>query len=158
MVKLKTNEGFTLIEVLIYSAIFSLMMVGMLGSVYLIIQGTNQSNARLLADGEANFILRKIHWAFTGASSIITPVAGSIGPNLSINKTGVALPIRFRLNSNNIEIDPGTGFYSPLDTGNVIAASLSFQHIPASGGKPAAVKTVFYLNGITYEITKYIRK
>ena len=148
--------GFTLIEVLIYSALFSLMMVGMLGGVYMVIQSANQSNARLLVDDEANFVLRKMNWALTGVSSINVPTAGSTGPTLNVIKTGVGA-VRFRLNSENIEIDAGSG-YIPLDTDNVIAASLSFEHIPASGNQPAAIMATFYLNDVFYETTKYIRK
>ena len=154
---MQNNAGFTLIEALIYSALFSLMMVGMLGAVYMVLQGANQSEARLLVDDEANFVLRKINWALTGVSSINTPVTGSIGSNLNITKTD-ASTVRFSLNNENIEIYSGTGTYVPLDTANVTAASLSFEHIPASGDKPAAIKAVFYLTGVFYEITKYIRK
>lgn len=158
MNKSKQQKGFTLIEMLIYSALFSLMMVGMLGGVYMVIQGANQSNARLLVDNEANFVLRKINWALTGASSINIPGAGFSVSILSVNKSGVPSPVRFRLNSENVELDPGTGTYVPLDTANVIIASLSFEHIPALGTKPAAVKATFYLNDVFYETTKYIRK
>ena len=155
---MQNNAGFTLIEALIYSALFSLMMVGMLGAVYMVLQGANQSEARLLVDDEANFVLRKINWALTGVSSINTPVAGSIGSNLNITKTDVGT-VRFRLDNENIEIDSGAGAYVALDTVNVAASSLSFQHIPpASSDQPAAVRATFYLNGVFYEITKYIRK
>lgn len=158
MNKFSHNHGFTLIEVLIYSALFSLILLGMLGGAYMIVQGTNRSGARNLVDDEANFILRKIGWATTGVSSINAPGAGLTGPVLSVNKSGVLLPVRFRLNAENIEIDSGAASYLPLDTVNVAAASISFQHIPASGNKPAAIKTTFYLNNILYETTKYIRK
>lgn len=158
MVKLKNNAGFTLVEVLIYSALFSLMMVGMLGAVYMVIQGANQSKARLLIDDEANFVLRKINWTLSGISAINLPGPSSTGANLSVDKTGFVLPVRLRLNLENIEIDSGTGTYTPLDTGHVLAASLSFQHIPAEDNKPAAIRATFYLNDAFFETTKYIRK
>ncbi len=143
MANLKNNSGFTLVEVLIYSALFSLMMVGALGGAYMVIQGANQSNARLLVDDEANFVLRKINWALTGVSFISVPSPGLTLNTLDVTKTGVG-SVKFRLNSENIEMDAGSG-YIPLDTVNVIAASLSFEHIPASvGGKPAAIKAIFY--------------
>lgn len=153
----KNQTGFTLIEVLIYSALFSLMMVGMLGGAYMVIQSANQSNARLLVDDEANFVLRKINWALTGVSLISTPSSGLTWFTLDVTKTGVG-SVKFRLDSDNIEMDTGSG-YIPLDTGNVIAASLSFQHIPpASVDQPAAIRATFYLNDVFYETTKYIRK
>ncbi|MEK7151153.1 MAG: prepilin-type N-terminal cleavage/methylation domain-containing protein [Patescibacteria group bacterium] len=158
MIETKNNKGFSLIEVLIYSAIFSLMLVGVLGGVYMIIQGANQSNARLVADDEANFVLRKINWVLTGTNSINVPGAGLSGSTLSVNKAGIILPIKVRLHLQNIELDSGTGTYVPLDTANVVAASLSFQHIPASGNKPPAVRAVFYLNDIFYETIRYLRK
>lgn len=152
------TNGFTLIEVLIYSALLGLLMTGVLGGVYMIIQATGSSNERQLIDDEANFVLRKINWALDGITDINSPASGATGTTLSIDKSGFGLPVRFRLNLDNIEIDSGTGTYSPLDSANVTAASLSFYHVPASGNQPAAVKASFYLNDKFFETTKYIRK
>ena len=156
--KLKINSGFTLIEVLIYSALLALIMAGVLGSVYMIIQGAGSSGKRQLVDEEANFVLRKVDWALGGITAINSPASGASGSTLSINRTGVVLPVRFRLNSGNIEIDSGSGTYLPLDSENITAASLSFFHLPASGSQPAAVRTSFYLNDNSFTTIKYIRK
>jgi len=152
------TNGFTLIEVLIYSALLGLLMTGVLGGVYMIIQATGSSNERQLIDDEANFVLRKINWALDGITDINLPASGATGATLSVDKSGFGLPLRFRLNSDNIEIDSGAGTYSPLDSENVTAASLSFHHIPVSGTQPAAVEASFYLDDKLFTTTKFIRK
>lgn len=152
------NGGFSLIEVLIYSALLALMMVGVLGGVYMIIQATTGSGQRQVVDDEANFVLRKIDWVLGGVTAINVPGSGASGTALAIVKVGIPSPVRFRLNSGNIEIDSSSGAYLPLDSEGVTAASLSFYHLPPAGNRPAAVRASFYFNDRFFTTTKYIRK
>jgi type II secretory pathway pseudopilin PulG len=152
----KNQEGFTLLEALLYSALFAFIMTGLLASAYMIIQATENSGGQLLVDDEASFIIRKMDWAMTGINTIHFPNEDQTGFTLSINKQGVGL-VQFRLNSGDIEIDTGSGYF-PLDSENVTATDLTFYRIPASGEKPSGIKVEFYLNDVHYTTTKYVRK
>ncbi|MBI4160699.1 MAG: prepilin-type N-terminal cleavage/methylation domain-containing protein [Candidatus Yanofskybacteria bacterium] len=161
---IKNQQGFTLIEILVYSALFAFMMAGTLGAVYMIVQGADRTSNRVTVEDEANFLLRKLDWAISGItspSSIIIPSAGLTSGTLTVNKPGLPVsdnPLRFSLSGGDVLLSRGTGANLALDSQNVTAASLSFSHIPVAGSKPAALKVVFYLNDIKYETTKYLRK
>ncbi|MEK7087596.1 MAG: type II secretion system protein [Patescibacteria group bacterium] len=161
MSKKTGQKAFTIIEVLIYIALFSLLMAGVIVSVYSVIQATDRSNIKVLISDEANFVLRKINWALTGIdlsnpTPIIIPAEGD---ELSVDKYGLSQRVKFRLVNENIEIDPGIGVFLALDSDSVKATTLSFEYIPPSAtGQLPAVKTNFYLNDFYYETTKFIRK
>ena len=156
MFKSKTNQGFTLIETLIYVALFFIMIGGCLGAVYQIIQSSNAANARIIVNDEANFLLRKINWALTGASSVYV----SAPQNLTIYKTTPppgGNPIVFDLISGNLRVVRGAGAPTVLNSANVTVASLSFQKIIETG-RPDAIKTNFKINGQEFETLKYLRQ
>ncbi len=155
-VKRKTNTGFTLIETLIYVALFFVMIGGSLGAVYQIIQSSNAANARIVVNDEANFLLRKINWALTGASN----VSVTIPQNLTVYKTTPppgGNPIVFDLNGGNLRIARGTNAPIILNSINIAVASLSFQKI-TEAGRPDAIKTSFKINGQEFETLKYLRQ
>lgn len=64
---LNTNKGFTLIEVVIYLALFSIIIGGALVSVYNIIESSGKLENKVVMQEEANFLLRKINWVLNGA-------------------------------------------------------------------------------------------
>lgn len=152
-----SKAGFTLIEALIYLALLLLIIGGMLVSVYQIIQASNGSNSKLVINDEANFILRKLNWALTGTSAIVSPGAGFAGTTLVVTRFSSPTSLTFDLNSGNLRLKRGAGTFAELNSRNVVVASLSFQHLAAVGGKPEAVKTDFKLNGRPFELIKYLR-
>ncbi|MEA1929750.1 MAG: hypothetical protein U9M92_02645 [Patescibacteria group bacterium] len=74
----------TLIETIIYLAIFSIMMSGAVASTYQLARSGEQLGADNVVSGEIDFIFRKISWLFMGATS-----ANILGPDiLEINRLG----------------------------------------------------------------------
>jgi hypothetical protein len=82
------QKGFTLIEALLYIALFAIVIGGGMVAVYQIIESTNRTSDKVMMLEEANFIQRKIEWALKGASvdddetdsdtlTIIKPIDGS---------------------------------------------------------------------------------
>lgn len=163
-IRYSKNCGFTLIEVLIYSGLLALLMSGTLGAVYLIIQGNDRAKSHVLIDDEANFVLKKLDWALGGVTdpvNIISPLPGFSSATLVMSKPSLPAaenPLRFSLIGNDIVLRRGLGVSIPLDSQNVIVSSLSFQHLPASGSQPGAIKAGFYLNGQKHETTKHFRQ
>lgn len=154
--KQKTNAGFTLIETLIYVTLFVVMIGGSLGAVYQIIQSTNAANAWIVVNNEANFLLRKINWALTGASAVSVPSP----QDLQIYKTTPppgGNPIVFDWNGGNLRMARGGGAPVILNSVNIAVASLSFQKIVETG-RPDAIKTGFKINGQNFETLKYLRQ
>lgn len=79
---LRSRRGFTLIEVIIYIALFSLLMTGGIMAGYQIIETSDRAQARSVAIEETLFVLRKIEWALRGATAVT--VAPNPGANLRV--------------------------------------------------------------------------
>lgn len=153
------RKGFTLIETIIYIALFSVIISLVVGAVYNIIEGSDDLQKNIIADAEAHFLTRKIEWALTGVSAINSPASGFTGTSLSVNKVDYAQnPIVFDLDSNNLRIKKGLGDPTILNSANVTISDLQFQHLAASLYRPAAIKFSFKVNGDDYSTTIYLRK
>ena len=163
---IKTRTGFTLIETLIYIALFSIIMVSGFVTAYQLIQGTDSLNSKTVTEEEVNFVLRKIDWALTGISSITRPSAGILQytDTLTTIKYG-GNQIDICLDANKVKIREGGGAsvcssseFLPLTSDNVKVTTLQFQYIPPAGTGPAGVAATTTINGIVSTTTKYIRK
>ena len=157
---MRYQKGFTLIETVIYIALFTILIVGGFVTAYQLIQGSDTLNAKTIIQEEGNFVLRKMDWVLTGLDSTNPPTIGGSGCEwtLRVYKYNyINNPIDFRHNaaSSTIEMQEAGSGYLPITTSNVSVACLKFQNI---SGTPAGVTATSTINGIDFTITKYIRK
>jgi len=156
------NKGFTLIETVIYIALFSIIIFGGFVAAFQLIQGTDTLNAITVREGEINFVLRKINYALNSVENISKPSALNPSSNiLEVTKyDGTKISIRLNSDPNNkkIEISKNGGIFLPITTDNVEVTSLQFKYIPQIGNAPAGIEATFTLNGVTASTTRYIRK
>lgn len=156
---MKLNKGFTLIEILIYLALFSIIIGGVLVTAYQVIEASHKTASRVVIEEEANFLLRKIEWALSAVSLINAPAAGMSGSTLSINKVGFsASPIIFELDSSNLRIKKYAEEAAILNSSRVSISNLTFHHLAAGGNKPAGIRVNFQVNDQLFELIKYLRK
>jgi prepilin-type N-terminal cleavage/methylation domain-containing protein len=161
MSKISSNSGFTLIESIIYLALFSIVIAGGMIAAYGIIQSSDNGSNHITLQEEANFILRKINWAMTG-SNTITVISSP--PSLSVTKSGLPI-LLFDMSSSDLRLTRGSGSPITLNSSNIKISNLSFVKITGSG-KTDAVATSFTLttfqNGRNiaqnFSTTKYLRK
>lgn len=73
-VKIK-HSGFTILEALIYIALFGFIMGSMVISAYQIFEGSAQAQAMAEREVELNFLLRKFAWALNGATLVSVPTS-----------------------------------------------------------------------------------
>lgn len=157
--KLKIVRGFTLIETIIYIALFSVIISLVIGAVYNIIEGSDDLQKNIITNAEAHFLTRKIEWTLTGVSAINSPASGLTGVSLSVDKVGYAQnPIVFDLDSGNLRIKKGLSDPVILNSANVAVSDLQFQHLAAGLYRPAAIKFSFEVDGELYSTTIYLRK
>ena len=139
--------GFTLIEVLIYIGLLSIIISASLGVANQITAGIQKDNARLIIQTEADFVLRKLDYALAGVK--LSQVTG--GSTLSI--TGGS-GFCFSLAGTAIILErvpcPSVAPLALTST-NVSVSSLSF----ALNG--AAVTNMFTMNGQIFQSAKYLR-
>jgi type II secretory pathway pseudopilin PulG len=166
-----SQTGFTLIESLLYIALFSIIIGGALVAVYQMIESSDAVSAKNIVEMEGSFLLRKIDWALTGAwqvndPAIIAPAISATSSQLSIYKRGYALPVLFDSNNGVIRIQKDGSSFTDLTSGNVEIQNFRFEHVddPADE-KPAEIKASFYISAKTdpdktyhFETTKYLRK
>lgn len=148
------NKGFTLIESLIYIALFTLILSGGFATAYNLIEGTDRLNTRTVIIEESNFVLRKINWVLNGAETVTVPSSNTLevtkfdGKEYEITLDGTVIEMS--------EVGGETNV--PLTTENVEVLSLNFEYLPADSGSPAGIISTINIDGIISTTTRYIRK
>ncbi len=153
--KTKNNTGFTLIEVIIYIALFSLLLGTAFITAYELVEGSDNLSIKNTTAAEGSFVVRKLTWALSSAYNIAAPSLNT----LTVTKHDGNI-INFRLKSNKVEMresDTGNTFI-PITTDNVSVSNLQFTYLSPLGESPAGITTVLVINETTFTITKYLRK
>jgi type II secretory pathway pseudopilin PulG len=146
--------GFTLLEVLIYLALFAFIISGALVGVYQIIDSTDKISAKIFVEQEGNFLLRKIDWALIGASSSTVSALGLsiIRPDLPGQS-----PLLFSTSTDasglHLQLARGSVATSTLNSDNIAITDLQFTQLSSPDGVTASFK----INGRQFETTKYLR-
>ncbi len=150
----KSGAGFTLIEMVVYMALFSIMMGGLVVTVYYLYQSIGRTASNVTTQEEINFVLKKIDWALTGASSVEVLEEAT---RIRITKTGPSsnlIGIKFNSANSSIEIRTDDAvLWSPLTSANVKVSGLEFQYSSATRVITASTT----INGTPATITKYLR-
>ena len=156
------QKGFTLIETIIYIALFTILIVGGFVTAYQLIQGSDTLNAKTITQEEGNFVLRKMDWALTGLDSgnppVVVPSVSGCEDTLKVYKYSYTNnPIEFSRNtaSSTIEMREAFGVNIPITTSNASTTCLKFSLI---AGTPSGITATTTINSIDFTITKYIRK
>ena len=83
---MKTISGFTLIETIVYLALFSILMGGIVLTAYNLFEGAGRNQVQAMVNNEGTFLIGKIQWALSGTQSVDQPVSGTVGSQLLVNK------------------------------------------------------------------------
>jgi prepilin-type N-terminal cleavage/methylation domain-containing protein len=134
------RSGFTLIEVIVYVAIFA-MMISFVASILFRVGDSAASNrGRTSIEVEADLVMSKVLWAMSGASAITVPAASSSGSSLTVSKFGsLDNPISFELSSGTIYMRRAGGALVPITSKNVRVAELIFTHTPEVVSEPESL-------------------
>lgn len=159
------QSGFTLIEALIYLALFGFIMGSLSVAVYGLVEASGRGDTRVVMQEEGGFLLGKIDWALSGASSL-TVVASP--PSLAVTKYGFgANPLVFNMASGNLRLQQGGGAFVNLNSSSVQVLNFTVTNSAAANGKPQGVTVAFTLRGTTpkgvtidqnFTTTKFLRK
>lgn len=159
------NRGFTIIETLIYLALFAILIGGAVVAAYSLLEGGGRTQTRTLIQEEGNFLVSKINWALSGAESVEI---------LAVNKLSVTKwdptynPVVIEWSGGNMAISKnGAVISTTLNNADISVNNLNFVHNYSSGTNPESVSFSFTLtsktpNGMTisqdFSGEKYIRK
>ena len=137
-----TPRGFTLIETIVYLALFGLLMSGVIVTTYNLFESAARTQTEAMLSDEGNFIIGKIQWALSGTQSINSPGIGAYGSQLSVNKvTGVdnagnpiVTAVTIGTSGSDVTIQEGAVPALVLNNTNVNVTRLGFYHVIDTGG------------------------
>jgi type II secretory pathway pseudopilin PulG len=165
----KFNGGFTLIETIIYIALFSILIGGVGVSVYSIIESSGRNNMKALIQTEGDFLVAKINWSLSGARLVNEPAVGVVSQTLSVTKWDSSIgTVVITISGEDITIKRGSGPAIVLNNEDVNISDLSFVHEYEGGTNPENIKATFKLSARTangqvippqtFATTNYLRK
>lgn len=157
---LNNQQGFTFIEVLIYIALFTLIIGGGVISILQIFTGQHSVQDIVRKESEINFVMRKIDWVINGAESGDILLPSSNGPTLIVRKyQDPLLPgfdeYRITASSSKLFFKKNSAAALPV---NNYAIEVSNLNITRTGNNPEVVTIEMDIDGEPIEpITRYVR-
>lgn len=146
--KLKTTEGFTLVEMLIYVA----LMVALLFAVMQLSLGVSRSykNIKAIKNVESSAVtaFERMTREIRGAKSIdISHSALGVNPgDLILNTTdqgGAPTTVEFYVNNGVLSLKSGGVYQGPLTTGSTTVSNLIFRRIVTSNSEGVKIEAEF---------------
>lgn len=164
----KSGAGFTLIEVLVYLALFAILIGGAVAAAYNVVEGSGRSQTRAMLQEEGDFLTAKISWALSGAQAINSPPADTPGSILSVTKWDAGIgTVTITLAGADLTLSRAGNPAQILNNSNIQISNLNFTHTFTGGINPESLAADFTLsartpNGITisqdFSTTNYLRK
>lgn len=152
-IEIKNQKGFTLMETLIYIALFGIIMAGAVVGTYNLLEGGNRNINSAKIEEEGTFINRKINWAISGATGAV--VSGG-GTKITITKSGLSIVIA--QTGTNMTIARNAGAPIELNNDRFKISNTSFSYQPASNGRPASISASFDVENKTFTYRNYLRQ
>lgn len=160
------HEGFTLIETLVYLALYALIMVGAMTALYSIFASSARNAEIAMVEEEGNFLVGKIEWVLSNAETIQLPA--NEGAELDLTREDGSQVALWRTGSS-LRIEINGAAPETLNNSNTRISDLSFIHtLPTSDGiDPERIEASFTLHATTsdgfaldrdFKTTHYVRK
>ena len=141
------KKGFTLIEVIIYLALFGILIGGAVVASFSLFESSGRNSASVMLQEEGSFILAKISATLSGTQTITLPDENQSGSTLSVVKwdAGAGNPIVINVDGDNIVLSHLSNPGVPLNNSNVSITNLNFTHTKnlGEGTKPESVTSSF---------------
>lgn len=154
--KKNRQNGFTLIETLIYSLLISFILSTSLMAVYQILTNSTSLANKTIAEQEAALIMTKMNWALNDLASVnpvVLPAVNSSGSALEVNKNGYPL-ITLDSSGGNFRIQRGAGTPVIINSSRITIASLSFEYTRVTGTiQTNTITGTFYIGKNKYQLT-----
>jgi len=159
-IKTQKNGGFTLIETIIYVALFGLMIGGLFISLLQIYYNTNDLRGTVAVEEEINFTIRKMDSLMNDIRNLEgddVPDGPDGGTSVSFVKSfDPSMAVEINLDGTRIEvcIDGNCGF---ITSANITVDNLIFKEIPPGIKSPRGIETDLVINGRAVGLKKYLR-
>ena len=151
------NNGFTLIETILYVGLFGLIMSGAVQAAYQLLESGHRNQIAISTQEEGIFLSRKINWALTGATNVTV----NAGKNVLIVTRPDLLsesPLVVEATTSTMTLKRTGGTAKNLSGDRFEVTDVSFIKTPATGGAPLSIETKFSINGKAFVFKKYLRQ
>ncbi|MEY4602302.1 MAG: hypothetical protein RL292_243 [Candidatus Parcubacteria bacterium] len=134
MTKSSSKSGFALIDIVIYIALFAVLIGSVSVSVYNLFISTNQNHTSIMILEEGNFLLAKISWVMEQAEKITNPVQNTSSTLLLITPYDVSLGNSMVIQTQNKNLTlRRKNVTSILNNSNVEVSNLVFTYHTSEG-------------------------
>jgi hypothetical protein len=130
------TSGFALIDIVIYIALFAVLIGGVSISAYNLFISTNQNHTSTLLLEEGNFLLAKISWAISQADTITIPLPNASSTLLLITPHDLSLgnSILIQVQNKNMTLRR-QNVTSILSNSNVEVSNIVFTYLSTENTK-----------------------
>lgn len=131
---ISSKSGFALIDIIIYIALFAVLIGSVSVSVYNIFISTNQNHTSTMVLDEGNFLLAKISWVIEQAETITSPIQNASSTLLLITPYDIHLgnSILLQVQNKNITLRR-KNVTSILNNSNVEVSNVVFAYRTSEG-------------------------
>ena len=145
----KLNNGFTLVEMLLYVAIFGVMVVAFVTFSKSLVNNRMQSQRLFEVNDQGEAALKIITQTLRNADQVNSPTTGNTGSSLSVDTVSSSTnPTVFSLVDGVLNIKEGSGDLVPLTNGQVVVSDFVVTNLSRSG-TTNAVKVSFKLTSVS---------
>lgn len=141
------NKGFTLIEILVYAAITTVILTFGVLTLYQFVGSADRlRNLKEIAENKA-FLEQKIIWTLQGVSAINSPSAGATTTSLSVTKINFSdNPVVIDLSDGVARLKRGSNAVNPITNEYVEVKDLTFHNYDLSGRPAIKVNATLFNN------------
>lgn len=124
------QKGFTLIEILLYISLISIILLVFSQFLSLLFQSRIKNQAILEVESQGAQIVTQISQIIRSADNVNLPSVGTTASSASVDVyTSAKDPALFDLTSGTIRIKEGAGSYFSLNNSKVTATGLTFKNL-----------------------------
>ncbi len=147
--KVINARGFTLVETMIYIALFGVLIGGAVVSAYQVLSGGAHNQKAVEIQQEGTFINRKINWEIAQADT------ASVSGGALVLEPGHVV---FAQSGAHMTIARGaSGTPFPLSSDAFALANTAFVVTPGTAKKPTSVRVAFDLGQVPFVFARYLR-
>ena len=147
-------RGFTLLETLIYIALFGVLMTGTLVTVYELLLSFEHNSRAIAIQEEGIFLQRKINWALVGATTVSIPNASTLiitRPDLFTQS-----PLTVRVNGGKAYLKREDSNETVLTGEGFLVTDVHITTISAQSNTPTHVRITYTINDVPFVYETYL--
>lgn len=138
------NNGFTLLEVIIYLSLFSLLMTGILQTVFIVFETVETNQEKIAVLAESTFLQQKMTWALSGATNV--GVVSSTTIVIVRPDLGSESPLTLQADNGTWSIKRGTADMAMLTSAEISVSDVVMSLGTSTLGAGLFLKITYRLN------------